>query len=275
MQHTHLMNPIRKKRKRPAETRACVDQSNLARIHNVPDFTHLSTSLRRRALEQHEQWEALLADTPRHDLHRSICVRKDGSIPRETTCWLIKEYCSHQKVYHDTLLECITKANGNVNDPKLTTKNGLGVSYVNLFSLDNATLWRVYQQIPVHQRETKAPVPVDGGLAGSIHATPLPAAPPVEDEEVFWACCDACSKWRRVLAEPSGDHWECSAILLSCDEPEEEMEEGERWEGEVKGSQSSALPSAVPSEAPVSGEEDALDHAELFGEEEEAAEAGV
>ena len=53
------------------------------------------------------------------------------------------------------------------------------------------------------------------------------------------------------------------------------MEEDEKWEGEVHGSHSSAMPSAVPSEAPVSDDEDALDHAELFGEEEEAEEEGA
>ena len=50
-----------------------------------------------------------------------------------------------------------------------------------------------------------------------------------------WARCDRCSKWRRLSAEPGEGRWECSMaphdVAAGCEAPEEEMEEGERWEG--------------------------------------------
>ena len=54
--------------------------------------------------------------------------------------------------------------------------------------------------------------------------------------------------------EPKEDElWECSAILVSCDTPEEIMDQDEKWEGEVRGEQrSSAVVSLAPSESPES-----------------------
>ena len=264
-------NPWVKHRKAPAKTiskRSCAMQRNVVRFNNVPDVSSFTQATRARVLQQHSQWTTLLAGQPRETLLSSCYVHTDGTIPRQTAAWLVEEYCKKQKVEYQTMFDCITASNGDLQDPKLITNDDAGNAYINLLALDDPTLWRVYQQIPAHQRQAhppperppQAPRPV-GRPRKHWCAQPPPRTllepppqppepPPIVEVEVFWACCDKCSKWRRVPAEPEGDYWECSAILVSCDQPEDGMDEDEKWTGEVKGEQSSSLPSAAPSVVP-------------------------
>lgn len=261
----YIHNPWVKRRKTPFKTtskRVCALKRNVARFKNVPDASSFSQAARKRVLHQHEQWLSLLESQSRDVLHRSCYVNAEGDIPRQTVAWLIEDFCTKQKVEYNTVFNCITASNGDLQDPKLIMKDDVGSAYINLLVLDNPTLWRVYRQIPEHQREVQ---PSDdrprlvGRPRKDIHLTQSEPFPPprtllepphiVEIEE-FWACCDKCSKWRRVPAEPEGDQWECSSILISCDQPEDNMDDDEKWSGEVKGEQSSALPSALPSTAP-------------------------
>lgn len=268
-------NPWVKTKKGPTKTiskRSCAMQRNVARFNNVPDVSSFTQSTRKRVLEQHNQWSRLLYEQPRDVLHRSCYVHQDGTIPRQTTAWLVEEYCKRQRVEYQTMFDCITTSNGDIQDPKLITNDDAGNVHINLLALDDPTLWRVYQQIPAHQREahppperpTKAPRPVGRPRTKHWCAQPPPRSmlepppeppeaaepPPIVEVDVFWACCDACGKWRRVPAEPEGDYWQCSAVLVSCDQPEDGMDEDEKWTGDVKGAQSSAGPSEVPSEVP-------------------------
>jgi hypothetical protein len=301
----------------PAKTiskRSCAMQRNVARFNNVPDVSSFSQSTRKRVLEQHNQWCDLLSGQPRETLHRSCYVSKDGAIPRQTAAWLVEEYCKRQKVEYQTVFDCITASNGDLEDPKLITNDEPGNVHINLLALDNPTLWRVYQQVPVHQRQAHPPAerppqaprpmgrprkqPPQRTMLEPPPEPPQPLEPPpIVEVEVFWACCDKCSKWRRVPTEPEGDYWECSAILLSCDQPEDGMDDDEKWTGEVKGEQSSALPSTAPSAAaseppesqepesqepvpapaaepvdPEDPEDDDVASIDLFGEEDSEAE---
>ena len=245
-------------------------QRNVAHFNSKPDLAPFKPVLRQKVLEQHAQWTSFLAAQSRQVLHRGCYVRADGTIPRQTVAWLVEEYCKSQKVQYETLFACITACNGNIEDPKLITNDEAGTLFINLLSMDNPTLFRVYNQIPEHQRNVNPP-------PERPHKNPRPTPqrsllePPPVELEVFWACCDLCSKWRRVPTEPKEDElWECSAILVSCDTPEEIMDQDEKWEGEVRGEQrSSAVVSAVASEAPVSDPESGDDVAsiDLFGEE--------
>ena len=57
-----------------------------------------------------------------------------------------------------------------------------------------------------------------------------------EDEVLTWACCDRCSKWRRVptTAMVPDEWWECSMleVLGSCEAPQELLDEDEEEEEE-------------------------------------------
>lgn len=312
MHYSHNPWVKHKKDKRtPAKTiskRSCAMQRNVVRFKNVPDVSSFTQSTRKRVLEQHHQWSSLLAEQPREALHRSCYVHRDGTIPRQTAAWLVEEYCKKQKVEYQTMFDCITASNGDLEDPKLIANDDAGNAYINLLALDAPTLWRVYQQIPEDHRQAhpppepppQAPRPVGRPRKHFCRQPPPrtllepppppPEPPPIVEVEVFWACCDKCSKWRRVPAEPEGDYWECSAILISCDQPEDGMDEDEKWTGDVKGEQSSSLPSAVPSAVPsvapseqpesqepvpapaaepVDPEDDDVASIDLFGEEDE------
>ena len=284
-------NPwVNQKHKRgPSKTiskRTCAIKRNTAKFNNLSDLRSVPHARRQRALEQNQQWSSFLVGQPRDALHRSCYVYKDGTIPRQTTAWLVEEYCKSEKVEYQTVFDCITASNGDINDPRLMTTDAEGTVHINLLALDDPTLWRVYQQIPAHQLAAHPPSQRPPPQRTLLEPPPEPPPEPLEPppiEEVFWVCCDTCSKWRRVSAEPEGENWECSAILVSCDKPEDDMDNDEKWSGDVKGEQRSVLPSAVPSEVPESqdpatappndddgdggdGGDDDVNSVDLFGE---------
>jgi hypothetical protein len=261
--HNPWVKP-RKVRSKTTSKRTCAMQRNAVQFKNVPNVSSATPTRRKRLLEQNQQWRAFMVDQPIKQLHRGCYVYKNGTIPRQTVAWLVEDYCKRQKVEYQTVFDCITASNGDIQEPTLVTTDDAGTVYINLLALDDPTLWRVYQQIPAHQQG----------------AHPPPQRSPIVEVEVFWACCDNCSKWRRVPAKPEGECWSCSAILVSCDHPEDAMDDDEKWSGDVRGEQSSVLPSAVPSEAPESqgvepanappdGDEDGdedVNSVDLFGE---------
>ena len=73
-----------------------------------------------------------------------------------------------------------------------------------------------------------------------------------------WACCDLCNKWRRVPGKEADlpDRWACCdhpSGCITCETPEEQLDEDEQWDGKVAGVQ--ALSAEQLAEAEMYGEE--------------------
>jgi len=261
------------------QKRSCVVKYNDIIFGNVPDFAHVPSKLRSEALLRHRQWEAELAHTSRVSLHRTVYQRKDGWIPRQTTAWLIAQYCAKTHVSYDTLMSTITKANGDVGTPGLLTARATdNKGVVNLHKLDSATMYRLYCEIPaehrphlVVQQAVRAPRPVKlkKGQKPKLPAlvNPHEMVPIIVEEQVTWVGCDACGKWRRLVGvdeKSVADKWWCNMHpggCITCDTPEESMDQDEKWDGEVTSKTTSeALTSQGPSEEGGSSEDESMEH---------------
>jgi len=239
-QMTYRNNPwIKKARRPPSKTssqRKCAMQRNLAVFANVPDFSHLHGNSKKHAQFTHDLFVKDLASTPRDILHRSCYRHTDGRIPRSTIAWLIARYCTVQKVEYQAIFDCITACNGDLSDRRLICEDPSGAVSINLLTLDDTTLFRLYNKLPEHERDHEPAARATKGPSTAVAAPKVSVEPVVEVEaptiievDVFWACCDRCSKWRRVAQEPEDGAWECSFISISCEEPEEQMDCDEKW----------------------------------------------
>ena len=227
---------------------------------NVPSFDHLAKKDRKRALAQHRDWEGGLLTEPDGTLHYSLSGRSCGAgLPRQTAAHLIVKYCHRWHTSLNDLLGSITKANGNISDPNLMkSRAGDCTAVVNLLALDNETLWRLYCSIPVDcrpperpkiERDPNAPprklkrrIRFDGTIVMPKRHKPAPAVPVpfVREVQVCWACCDICEKWRRIPGKEENlpDRWACidhPAGDVTCETPQEDMDQDEKWDGEMHG----------------------------------------
>lgn len=234
---------------------------------NVPSFVHLaSQDDRMRALRQHRMWEEQLECQPLGDLQRMF-MGTITQLPRQTLCYLIARYCIKQYITHEALLRTIATGGGNTTTNGLVTSSG-DASVVNLHVLSNAVLWYVYTSIPNEYRPTPRPVPPRKTGRGkrkiaAAAAAALPVAQPyIIEEAVVWSCCDKCGKWRRVPGVQDESElpttWFCYLHPddIECDDPEETMDNDEKWNGNTSGVQnkkfdaSQSLPEPVESSGP-------------------------
>ena len=82
---------------------------------NMPDVTHIKPADRKRCEQQHLQFEGLLAGMPVDTLHSSLTGKANPhGFPRQTVVFLITNYCGKRHVAHETLVQHITNANGDV-----------------------------------------------------------------------------------------------------------------------------------------------------------------
>ena len=291
---------------------------------NAPLFDHLPRKDRPMALQQHRFFEKLLREQPDDRLHFSL-TGEHVLKPRQTIAHLVVKYCHKHHVPLGDLLTSITKAGGDVAAPALLkSRKSDQKGIVNLLCLENEVLWQVYLSLP---NEFKTPVktkmPIDPTAPrkqkrrvkfdGTVVMPKRPKLAPAEAAEpqpvfrdVCWACCDLCDKWRRVPGSEADlpDRWVCGdhpSGCLTCETPEEEMEEEEKWDGETAGrteptteqlaememhgnESDSGSAQASTSEMPASQgpseegmgddddkdeHEDAVDDAELWGDDDE------
>jgi len=233
---------------------------------NMPSFEHVSHAQRKGCQEQHVMWESELAATSTAILHYSLTGKPSQyGMPRQTVAYLIAEYCRKRHVAHETLLQSITNANGDVGQQGLISpRGGDNKAVFNLHKLSDETMWRVYCSIPVDarpaERPATGPVPTaqrrkdkrrksgrrdaDGKLIKTKEAppaAPVLQAPVIVEEEVVWACCDGCDKWRRVPGVASESDlpspWYCEMHpgSITCDTCEDAMDADEKWTGESTG----------------------------------------
>ena len=267
------------------QKRSCAVKYNDIIFSNIPDFSHVAVKGRHSAANQHAAWESELACESRVNLHRSIYPRKDGWIPRQTCAWLISQYCAKTHVSYETLMNTISKANGDIDTAGLLTlrpTDNKGV--VNLQKLANETMYRLYCEIPHEHRPQQAP---DAGPClnkkQELEIAQKPAlvnphemVQVIVEEKVTWVGCDACSKWRRVvgMAEDAvPEKWWCNmhpSGCITCDTPEDTMEYDEKWNGEVAGNPEAAGAPAgsgggMVGEAPNGDDDDADFDGDLFG----------
>jgi hypothetical protein len=247
---------------------------------NVPDLSHVGAGARRAtALKQYRQWEDQLAKTPMSTLHYQLTGKFPYGLHRETVAFVTAKYCTKNTVSFESLMTSVQEAGGQPNIKGLvTTRRSDLKPVVNLLALPDNVLWGVYCSIPDHHRQAekppkppRSPRPSDLKARCTIgkkkkprfapKAIHLAEATPVE-EMFVWVCCDACSKWRRLFnttEDEVPDKWHCSSHPddLRCDDPEDEMEDGEKWDGEMRGATSVAeeatFSTSVSSSAPHSG----------------------
>ena len=231
---------------------------------NMPSFEHVPHAKRKRCQELHVMWESELAATSTATLHYSLTGKASKyGMPRQTVAYLIAEYCRKRHVAHETLVQSITNANGAVDDPGLiSAREGDNKAVFNLHKLSDDALWRVYCSIPVDARPAERPAgrPVappqqrkdkrrksgrrdaDGKLIKKNEAPPAAPVPQaLVEQEIVWACCDGCDKWRRVPGVASESDlpspWYCEMHpgSITCDTCEDAMDADEKWTGESTG----------------------------------------
>lgn len=259
---------------RKSDKRAVVVRRNALLFENMPSFTHLKPGDRGISKRQHVQWEDDLCNVPEAILHTSCVVDRGQSyILRETMAWLIGRYCQKQNVSLETLSASITAANANISMPGLVVNQpSTGQPIFNLLKLNDNELYRVYCSIPtIHrpaekprqkhcQREKRAPthkIVYRGGIRKKIRLEPVaPVAQvaQVVEEEVAWVQCDDCDKWRRLYntrEDEVPDNWCCALHPdgITCETSEDQMGDGEQWNGDVNGS-ILRLTLAKPAQAP-------------------------
>lgn len=225
---------------------------------NAPLFDKLKRKDRPMALQQHRFFEKLLRQQPDDRLHFSL-TGEHVLKPRQTIAHLIGKYCHKHHMPLADLLSSIAKAGGDIASPALlksrkSDKKGI----VNLLSLEDDALWTLYINLP---REFKTPVkpkmPIDPmaprkqkrrvKFDGTVVMPKRPklapaqaAAPQPVFQDVCWACCDLCEKWRRVPCKEADlpDRWACCdhpSGCFTCETAEEEMDEEEQWDGKTAG----------------------------------------
>ena len=237
------------------------------------------------ALQQHRAFEHLLS-LFHDDQHHWALTGEHAMKPRQTIAYLVVKFCLKNHTPLAELLDAITKLGGEVSDPALLgSRKSDKKAIVNLLSLDDEVLWQLYMQLParlVKGRPEKPRMPVDPmapkkkqkrriGFDGKLQvpkkAKPAPAQggnPSTTYRQVCWACCDICDKWRRVPGSEAdlSDTWRCidhPSGCITCETPEENVEEDEKWNGEIAG---------VPQ--PTAEE---LAEAEMLGEESDSESA--
>ena len=283
-----------KKAKKP---KAIVKSSHTMKVRyhdilfkNMPSFAHVPHAKRKRCQELHVMWESELAATSTATLHYSLTGKASKyGMPRQTVAYLIAEYCRKRHVAHETLVQSITKANGDVDDPGLiSAREGDNKPVFNLHKLSDETMWRVYCSIPVDARPAERPAgrpaappqqrkdrrrksgrrDADGNLIRKKEAppaAPVPQAPVIVEDDIVWACCDGCDKWRRVPGVSSESDlpspWYCEMHPggITCDTCEDAMDADEKWTGESTGVKFEEPPeleadTGATSSAPASGE---------------------
>lgn len=225
---------------------------------NVPDLSGVPAGSRRdTALKQHRLWESVLAETPMTTLHYQLTGKFPFGLHRQTVAFVTAKYCTKNTVSFESLMTSVEEAGGQPTTKGLVTTRRADLKpVVNLLALPDNVLWGVYCSIPDHHRRAekppkppRSPRPSDLKARRTIgkkkkprfvpKAIHLAAAAPVE-EMFVWACCDACSKWRRLFnttEDEVPDKWHCSDHPddVRCEDPEEEMEDGEKWDGETRG----------------------------------------
>lgn len=189
---------------------------------NMPCFDHIKLeSDRQIAATQHRMFERELETQHEGVLHEAVMSPQNTL--RQQLAFLIQKYCQKNRMSLPSLSDAICRANGDIYQPNLYTNTAPNKTIVNLHVLDDATLRRLYLQIPGEQRVT-APRP---------DKSKKRKGRPESKENEFrfqWVCCDNCSKWRRIpedLAVP--EHWSCSMHPrgITCEEPEDQMAEDE------------------------------------------------
>jgi hypothetical protein len=224
---------------------------------NVPDLSHLPAgAIRKNALKQHRQWEDQLSDTPMATLHYQLSGKFTNGLHRQTLAYVTAKYCTKNIVSFESLMTSVEDAGGLTSTSGLVTTRREDLKpVVNLLALPNNVLWEVYCSIPDHRRQAekpprppRSPRPSDLKVRRTIgkkkkrfvpKAIHLASATPIE-ETFVWVCCDACAKWRRLFNTTENvipETWQCSdhPSDVRCIDPEEEMEDGEKWDGELRG----------------------------------------
>lgn len=303
-----LFNKAIDKKRRGDLTRPRVEwKSWQIQFDNLPNLAHVAPGDRFQALRAYRDWQECLDAMPVSELHWQLTGGFPDGFQRTTCASLIAKFYNNQKLTYALLFDDLTASAGEaiLSTPGLITnqKNG-GYATVNLLTLTDEVLWKLYINAPAHLRQAERPVrpkeerapkerkPRKGqgtklkfkrGKSGDFTAQ-------VTYEQAVWACCDQCEKWRRIFGTTEGEglpaKWYCSMHPdgdITCETPEEAMDAEEKWDGEVAEVQSpqsaessmppSALPSThpstVPSPRPVEGgadDDDAeVDNDQLFG----------
>lgn len=253
MSSRELKALVQKAKRRPLHRNAIL-------FYNMPDYSELPD--REAAELRHERWEWSLEDYNPGYLHRSCASLKIGhdAIPRQTIAWLIADFCGRYNVSYITLCDSITRANEDIHKEGLMWRRESDQRpCFNLHKLSDEGLYRVYTEIPEHYRPPERPKPEPHGppkerkrsarekknirkrerSAAKLEKV-LASLPPVE-ENFSWVQCDACDKWRRLYdtkEEDVPECWNCADHpndSITCETPEDEMGDGEQWDGKTRG----------------------------------------
>ncbi len=241
---------------------------------NVPCFNHVERKHRATCLRRHREFEAEMERQPEGTLHFALTGRHKET-PRQHLSFLIAKYCITHHVSYSDFFQSLQQQGGEsvLSTPNLIKQpeNREDRAVVNLLALPDQTLWNMYVAVPETFRPAERPkpepreVPVrkrkrGGRDAGKItiqrNASGELAA---TVEQVTWACCDNCGKWRRLFNTSNDElpaSWVCSMHPdeLTCDVPEDKMDDDEAWDNEVHGAIGSpsgevGYPSRGPSSA--------------------------
>lgn len=242
-------------------------------FNNAPRLKEVRPADREQCLKRHRDWEVLCSDTPPGTLHHCVLqARNRNVIYRQTVAWLIAQYCTKHRLAEETLVKSITDAwlaspDGGAGSKSFhKTRAEDGRKEFNLLKLDDDTLWEVYCAIPADARRAEPPKPPPehrerpprkkarrgerrGGVKSAIKSATVSTKEGgdgmlltlnVVFEKATWICCDLCEKWRRVPGvreEDIPEKWCCDMHPdnITCDVPEEPMEEDEKWSGEMSG----------------------------------------
>jgi hypothetical protein len=274
----------KKKKKKPVDGPApTIVKPHAARFkyndivfNSMPTFEHVDFRLRHRAQEQHTMWINELKNQPVSVLHYSL-TGKLTKMPRQTVCYLIEDYCLKTHVSHETLNMSITQAGGDISVAGLvSSRRSDNAAVYNLHTLGDDALWRVYCSIPDQHRPAERPKPLPraprppkvkrgGNMRARAAAAAAAAGPVTVEEDIVWACCDKCDRWRRVpdvaTEEDLPSPWFCTMHpgCITCDTPEEQMDADEKWSGDtngVKAEHTEMAETAEPSASESSESED-------------------
>lgn len=288
----------KKKKKKPAmdgaidkkEHRVVVRHRDV-KFCNVPSFSRVERRHHGLCLKQHRQFEEQMRETDEGLLHFALTGRHVET-PRQQLAFLIAKYITKRHVPYADLFESLQQQGGVdvLSTPNLVTsaKTAGGDAVINLLALPDQTLWNLYVAVPEQFRPAERPKPeprvaqvraskgrapkikIGRSSSGELMATL---------EQVTWACCDSCAKWRRLFntsEEELPDSWTCSMHPdeITCELVEEQMDADEAWNEQVSGSKvamgSSVDASSAPSltHSPTIGSQAPSDD-EASGEEKE------
>ena len=199
---------------------------------NKPSFEHLAVETRTLALAQHREFERNMSKVPLDCLKHAVELPHNDIFLRQQVAYLITQYFETFKVPLETVMDIIVKANNGILNPSLVSScHSNHFTFVNLLTLSNETLWRVYCATPLDYR---SPSHLKREHKQKRAA---PASPNVSVADSAWVCCDQCCKWRRIeLNRKLPPTWTCKdhPNNITCLTPEESMEEGEYWNGHTQ-----------------------------------------